>query len=127
MEKLTVSQAIAQQLKDAGWKHETVYSWNFSYSMPTHAPEMKGPFPYLCESAGYADEQPAPTAQEITDVLPKLIGKTGFLDICYPVNLWLAGYTSKAGKQEFGEPYASADTIADALALLWIKLQGDKQ
>lgn len=61
----------------------------------------------------------APTAQEIADQLPKILSTGQYL-------LMECNYEYVCGYAEYGElgsMYGSGDTMAEALALLWLKLQ----
>lgn len=63
----------------------------------------------------------APTAQELADQLPKLVGKYRFLHLSYPVSKWVADYTLSVDASPIRDSVVG-DTMAEALANLWLKL-----
>lgn len=128
IEDLTVSLEVARKLKEAGWGHGAYFSWR------EHLPNTKLSFVLTTEQVRYEAERYsirkseheqfraenkfylAPTASEIVEVLPYItienhgLGKKAYWNV-------------RTADSETG---ANAPTMADALALLWIKLQEEK-
>lgn len=115
MEELVVSLETAKKLKAAGFPQGTAWSWYGDKSSSLISTEHLEPD--LADGAGFIA---APTAQEIADQLPKAQGQR-FLHLAYPINLWIADYTSNIDSSPIlsGE---TGDTIVEALAPLWLKL-----
>ena len=114
MERNVVSLEIAKKLKAA--RFPGVSMWHYSEGMDP-SDEL-----FLTQFSGLTGfDIAAPTAQEIADQLPKRVnefclfleyGDDGSLWACYRVVNSTSDYML----------YAEADTMAEALALLWLKL-----
>lgn len=108
MENLVVSLATAKKLKKSGWAHETFFYWSrylYDGTMEVAAPGNEDAL-FVCY---------APTAEEIADQLPSHI------------------YMEKRGKRYSArnlEPdligkAQTAGTLAEALARLWLAVEGE--
>jgi hypothetical protein len=116
-ERNVTSLQTSRKLKAAGFPG--VSMWHYSEGMDP-SDEL-----FLSQFSGMTQfDIAAPTAQEIADQLPKKIsdyclfleyGDDGSLWACYRVVDSQADYML----------YAEADTMAEALALLWLELQAD--
>lgn len=111
MESIVVSLEVAKQLKAAGWEHETAAALLASHrndgTWSLHISKQ------LYNSRVIKQDRilPAPTASEIADQIPR--------------GLDLVHYPDDAGKwcaTRGTSSVTDADTMADALALLWIAL-----
>lgn len=120
MENLVVSLETAKKLKAAGFPQTSYWHWSVS------SPKKAKPTARLCRPMGdaiYRDDSYneyifAPTAQEIADQLPEnhvnsRTNRSARLKIFYENNEWTTGYP--------GDFYVSASTMAEALALVWLK------
>jgi hypothetical protein len=122
MERLVVTLETAKKLKAAGFPQVTHFQW-WQSSMGYN----------LISDKRIIEFEAAPTAQEIADQLP------GGLQPGHEPN-WLsvqkmfedkppyiAGYLEqRSNDNDRFIDYARADTMAEALALLWLKLQEEK-
>jgi hypothetical protein len=131
MEKLVVSLDIAKQLKAAGFPQETVFHWSHWQGKKSGIEEwhISGGWGWSNHTLPsgrthhyyHEDSLAAPTAQELADVLP---GRT-----------WVGLFTEYAAKNEIrykaskhnddgdGWHEEFGATMADALALLYLKLR----
>jgi hypothetical protein len=112
MEKLVVTFETAKKLKEAGFPQQTEFMWGSPNEIGAREDYKEGWWSRL---------HAAPTAQEIADRLPKqvpiAVGEPLGEFYMHHEGPWEAGYT------RFG--YTEADTMAEALALLWLKLNGE--
>jgi hypothetical protein len=116
MESLVVALETANKLKAAGWEQGSTaatwcrrgerYQWEVSFVA----------IPVLEWIA-------APSVQEIADQLPELPGWNISL---FKSSRWEAYYDGHEYGEEAVKHYCEADTMAEALALLWLKLQEAK-
>lgn len=103
MESLVVTLETAEKLKAAGFPHT---QWVWADDMVLHF--MIAP----------PDSFPAPTAQEIADQLPPP------LDLQTNGEQWFAWHQDGDGLSEVTDDIgADGDTMSEALAALWLKLQ----
>lgn len=115
MEHLVVSLETAKKLKAAGFPQKTALLW----AHPTRANVEW----HVSQYAGLHRGQTiaAPTAQEIADQLPAAIKDADLLMsvVKQESGSHWASYEKSAG----GDYSFFADTMAEALAQLWLKLQ----
>lgn len=111
MESLVVSLETAQKLKAAGFGQNTWQRWLYG-----DAEDRWFIIPDEDVRFGYA----APTAQEIADQLPP---QTSLINSDFSLRKrgGMGGYETR-----WQQTYTKADTIAEALANLWLKLQEAK-
>jgi len=134
MESLVVGSERAKELKAAGFPQKTVNVWERSAGIPAGEyylvqPELISRYG-LWGSQDVKEHVAAPTAQEIADQLPK--SDTTEWGRAYPTSpvvsynngQWFAFYKSEmTGEHNDDELWNSeGQTIAEALALLWLKL-----
>ena len=112
MERNVVSLEIAKKLKAA--RFPGVSMWHYSEGMDP-SDEL-----FLTQFSGLTGfDIAAPTAQEIADQLPKRVNEFClFLEYGDDETLW-AGYRSAETKSDY---MLHAESMAEALAMLWLKL-----
>lgn len=117
MERDVVSLETAKKLKAAGWGHKTVYRWAVHTLGEIALVEALGRH----TDDGWLYPWAAPNAQELADQLPVYLrdrrdGKSRYLLIQRSGKRWTARYEANGGG-------ATGDTLAEALAALWLRLQ----
>ena len=112
MERNVVSLETARKLKAVGFPR--VSMWHYSEGMDP--PDEL----FFTQSSGSTQfDIAAPTAQEIADQLPKRVNEYClFLEYGDDETLW-AGYRSAETKSDY---MLHADSMSEALAMLWLKL-----
>lgn len=115
MESLVVTLETAKALKAAGFPQKSLYFWHTSADMRKWLNHDPGGAMVYSTTGDYA----APTAQEIADQLPRQIAVT-------KMDKYVAEI-GEAGEEEYKWVSAvTADTMAEALASLYLKLQEPK-
>lgn len=121
MENNCVTLETAKKLKAGGFPQDSAYVWvtGDGWAQLHSSSAVK-----FMPDGAYLELFAAPTAQEIADQLPKDYNQ-GYLEITF------AGGPPEASYEDYGydggnQLPCSADTMAEALALLFIKLHNDK-
>jgi sugar/nucleoside kinase (ribokinase family) len=130
MEKNVVTLETAKKLVLAGFPQDTAVAW---IERPRNKPEYRWELAMPWQGTHLKDCPAAPTAQEIADQLEpaKLFKQYGLLTVKHGpkgvphwpqegAKAWGAAYFIGGEAQE---PIGMGDTMAEALAALWIKLQ----
>lgn len=104
MERNVVALETARRLEEAGWDSPTAFGWSMDTNFKWLLTEGKG-------------VHVAPTAQEIADQIPK--GKTLMRSrITNKWSAWDAG-----SKNDIATTVGDGNTMAEALAEVWLKLR----
>lgn len=117
MENLVVSLETAKKLEAAGFGQKAEFYWVITMTTNYHLSWYPdGDLPLALEKRN--DCFAAPTAQEVADELPEnhvnsITHRSARLKMFYENNEWTTGYP--------GDFYVSASTMAEALALVWLK------
>jgi len=116
LNQICVSLELAKELKEAGYKQDSLFWWNF-YSPGAMDEELVRTAygRYKLENIGQDSEESiaAPTASELLEQLPK--------DIAFYHWRWESGQynfgfeNDNGGEENFGE-----DTLVDAIAKCWL-------
>lgn len=115
MDKLTVSLEVACKLKEAGLKGRPALAWLQDNEAGAY---YTAPYPDNVILFQFNSVISAPTASEIAEVLHEKHDLWCVSQMGNP--RWRASDTVNENLRAYG------DTMADALALLWIKLQEEK-
>lgn len=134
MEALTVTLETAKKLKAAGFHQSTLFHHVITPEHKGLEGQVYGERSYITSydlSIKNDDEDyiAAPTAQELANQLPSLAGRDDKfqLQITKATNEYQAWYSPIDDSTSLSHLYfEQADTVAEALALLWLKLQEDK-
>lgn len=117
MEKLVVSLEVAKKLKETGWKNRTHFYFTDGVLYSDHLGVVSKPDFVPSASLVFA-----PTPQELADELPTQFD-TGLLHLTHAApNRWHAWYGSDS---HWASYFARGETLADALALLWIEVKSE--
>jgi hypothetical protein len=137
MERDVVTLETAEQLKAAGFPESTYWHYAFPSSKERvliwkygrewdFAPHEAGDVEFVKDQIATAIA--APTAQEIADRLPESIDGPDVLANSLMVARmdegWIARYFDIEGETLWEYRPEPADTMAEALALLWLELRG---
>ena len=116
MESLVVTLDTAKKLKAAGFPQQALHHW---HTDEDGLVELKSGNGFTGAGLKHHESFTAPTAQEIADQLRQLLKGQRF-----EMQTTLRGYVARV--QQEGDVWNEADTMAEALALLYLKLKEAK-
>lgn len=116
--KHVVSLEIAKQLKEAGWKKETEFWWNWNCASAEWI--LMNENMSLRETYPYEESIAAPLATEILEELPEL--SEGYR-LGYNKTWWIESHIPENDQQDI---IFAANILPDALAKMWLWLKKEK-